>query len=170
MAFCGKCGSVIIEGNPFCQSCGAVQNVPPQSGVSVALAAAAPAREKKFFEDQRVLVTNARCVMEGKTFAMNGITSVAAYTQVPSRKGPIILIVLGLIGLLGSLSSRDAAVGIIVSVLAIGLGILWYKNIKDIYHVVIHSASGEARPIHDYNSQYIGNIVQALNDAIVHRG
>ena len=170
MAFCGKCGSATVEGHPFCQGCGAALNVRANSGTPTAAAAAAPVREKKFFEDQRVLITNARCVMEGKTFAMNGITSVAAYTEIPSRKGPIILIILGVIGLFGSLSSRDAAAGVIGSVLAIGLGILWYKTIKDIYHVIIHSASGEARPIHDYNSQYIVDIVQALNEAIIHRG
>lgn len=170
MAFCGKCGTATIEGNPFCQGCGAALNELPARTGQVKSAAAAPAREKKFFEDQRVLVTNARCVMEGKTFAMNGITSVAAYTEVRSRKGPIIMIIFGVIALLGSFSSRDATVGVIGSVLVIGLGALWYKNIRDIYHVVIHSASGEARPIHDYNPQYIGSIVQALNDAIVHRG
>src|SRR5262249_23571837 len=143
MAFCGKCGSAMVDGNPFCHSCGAALNAQQNPATPANPAAAAPAREKKFFEDQRVLVTNARCVMEGKTFAMNGITSVAAYTQVPSRKGPIILIIIGVIGLLGSLSSRDATAGIVGSVLAIALGILWYKSIKDIYHVVIHSASGE---------------------------
>jgi uncharacterized protein DUF6232 len=169
MAFCGKCGTAAVEGNLFCNSCGASLTAQPSSTTGTS-GAIAPAAEKKFLEDRRVLVTNARCVMEGKTFAMSGITSVAAYTESPSRGGPVIIILIGIVVALVSLSSRELLGGIFIGIVLIGIGVLWYKSIKDIYHVVIHSASGEARPIHDFNSQYINGIVQALNDAIIYRG
>jgi hypothetical protein len=171
MAFCGKCGTAMVDGNSFCHSCGASSSTQPSSAVRTPGAAAtAPALEKKFFEDQHVLVTNARCIIRGKTFAMSGITSVASYTEIRPRTGPIIMIIIGVLVVLGSLSSRDAIGGLFIGAVIIGLGVLWYKSIKNIYHVLIHSASGEARPLNDYNAQYINGIVQALNDAIVHRG
>jgi hypothetical protein len=170
MAFCGKCGTASVDGNSFCHNCGAALTIQPNSGASVkSVVAAAPAAERKFFEDRQVLVTNARCVISGKTFAMAGITSVGSYAEIPSRKGPIIVIIVGVIIGLLNLSSRNAIGALLIGAILLVIGVLWYKGIKNIYHVVIHSASGEVRPLRDYNPQYIHGIVQAVNDAIVYR-
>jgi hypothetical protein len=48
-------------------------------------------------------------------------------------------------------------------------GIAWFKSKKDIYHVVVHSASGESRLIHSIDQSYITQIIAGLNEAIVYR-
>jgi predicted RNA-binding Zn-ribbon protein involved in translation (DUF1610 family) len=57
--------------------------------------------EKVFFEYEGVRVTNTRFVVDGQTFAMNNVTSVKPFEKRPSRVGPVILIVLGVLSALG---------------------------------------------------------------------
>jgi len=134
-----------------------------------AAAAAKPARiETKFFEQGEVLVTNARLVKGGQTFAMAGVTSVRTAVEAPSKKGPAILIVIGIIFFLAGLAS---SVGVVIfGLILVAAGIWWLTTIKNIYHVILVSASGENKAISDNNQEYVGGIVTAINEALIHRG
>ena len=50
------------------------------------------------------------------------------------------------------------------------IGGLWYYSIKDEYSVRISSNSGEANGFRSKDKDYIQKIVNALNDAMIHRG
>jgi len=63
------------------------------------------ASERSFLSESEVTVTQARLVVAGQTYAMNGITSVASFKISPSRKLPIVLIAMGVMGLLSGDSS-----------------------------------------------------------------
>ena len=168
MAFCGQCGSAITEGHSFCGACGTRVGAAQSIASPRTAAAAAPAPERTFYQDTTVIVTNSRCIVAGQTYAMSGITSVRPFTEVPSKAGPVILTIIGALFLMGGLS-QQAAFGIVVGILMIVAGIAWFKSKKDIYHVVVHSASGESRLIHSTDQKYITNIIAALNEAIVYR-
>jgi|HubBroStandDraft_6_1064221.scaffolds.fasta_scaffold23464_3 hypothetical protein len=167
MAFCSSCGANIPSGSGFCNSCG--QSVTPQATTTSA-AAAQPARiaEQAFFKSDDVLVTNTRLVKGNETFAMSGVTSVRAHTEVPSKKGPIIVMVVGVLVLLGSL--RASLGGALVGVALIGLGIWWFRSIKNIHYVRLVTASGERDAIGNVDGEYIAKIVAAISQAIIHRG
>lgn len=169
MAFCSSCGTNIPLGGAFCNNCGQPVTAPSPAAISVA-AAAQPARsaERKFFEDRNVCVTNTRFLRGNETFAMSGITSVKAFTEVPSKTGPLVVIGIGALVFLAMVSSSLG--GALVGAVLIGLGILWLRSIKDIHHVRLVTTSGETDALSSLNAEYIGSVVGAINEAIVHRG
>jgi hypothetical protein len=98
---------------------------------------------------------------------MSGVTSVSSFTEVPSKKGPIILIAVGVLAVLSFKSS--AAVGLI-GIILLALGIWWFRSIKNLFHVRLVTASGERDALSSRDGQYVGEIVGAVSQAIVHRG
>lgn len=119
--------------------------------------------ETIFFQDNGVTVTNSRFVTTGQTHALAGITSVRRYVQTPNRTWPILLIIFGLIGF----NIQDFKV--IAPILLIA-GIAWLFLQKATHSVMISTAAGEVKALSDKNSNRITQIVDALNNAIIHRG
>jgi hypothetical protein len=120
--------------------------------------------EKTFLSEGGVTVTNARFIVPAQTYAMSGVTSVESFEETPSRKGPIILIAIGLLAMFGG---KDT---IVVALLFLAGGIAWWFLAKAKYHVVLSSASGKATALSSSDRDWIARVVGALNDAIVHRG
>ncbi len=120
--------------------------------------------EQVFFDEMGVSVTSARMMYEGQTYAMSGVTSVKSYEKQPSRKGPIILILIGLLALAGGKE------GIIIALLCLAGGIFWWVKQKSEYSVLLTSASGEMKAYTSTDGNIVQKIVNAVNDAIVHRG
>ncbi len=120
--------------------------------------------ERSFLEEGGVTITNSRFIVAGQTFAMSGVTSVKGVTHTPSRKGPIILIA---IGVLAFLAGKEALVGGLVFIAA---AVAWWMFQKPKYVVVLHSASGEAEALTSQDGSFISKVVGALNEAIVARG
>lgn len=167
MPFCSSCGANLTSGSVFCNKCG--QGVTSQA-TTASGAAVQPAKagEHKFFEDGDVLVTNTRFVRGNETFAMSGITSVKSFTEVPSKKGPIVVIVIGALVFLALMQSNIG--GALVGAVLVALGIWWLRRIKDIHHVRLVTASSERDAMGSTDGAYINNVVTAINQAIVHRG
>ena len=117
--------------------------------------------EKVFFESGDVKVTSARFITYGKTQALSGITSVSSHYVKPNRMWPIILGVVGAICL---------AFNWIVAILFIALAAYWWISQKTIYFVRLESASGTADALSSKDRDFIFKVVDALNDAIIHRG
>lgn len=119
--------------------------------------------ETTFYKDLNVTVTQSRYVTQSKTYAMRNISSVHVFEIIKSKKLPAIMISLGLILLL---SGDTRIIGIIVAV----IGALILFMIKNEYAVRISTNSGEANSIVSKDKIYIQKIVNALNQAIIHRG
>ncbi|MFN1218414.1 DUF6232 family protein [Chryseobacterium kwangjuense] len=119
--------------------------------------------ETTFYKDLNVTVTQSRYVTQSKTYAMRNISSVHVFEIIKSKKLPAVLIIIGLL----LLFSEDARiVGIILAV----IGALILFLIKNEYAVRISTNSGEANSIISKDKIYIQKIVNALNQAIIHRG
>ncbi|MDH6251524.1 hypothetical protein M2347_001251 [Chryseobacterium sp. H1D6B] len=119
--------------------------------------------EVTFYKDSFVRVTQSRYVTQSKTYAMRNISSVHIFEIIKSRAKAVFLMIFGLFFLL----SKDIFwVGLII----IALGIWWLTSIKNEYTVRISTNAGEADSIVSTNRDYIQKIVNALNDAIIHRG
>jgi hypothetical protein len=117
--------------------------------------------EKTFFENGDVKVTNSRFVTGGQTYAMSNVTSVKTFIQKPSRVFGVLLLIVGLIMLLNSLMF-----GFVLVALA---SVILYMQ-KSIYHVMLSTSGGETSALKTNEREYIEKVVNALNDAIVHRG
>lgn len=119
--------------------------------------------ETTFYQDVSVTVTQSRYVTQSKTYAMRNISSVHIFEIEKSRVMPILMIILGI----PFLFSRNVFwIGLILII----LGILLLFFIKNEYAVRISTNAGEANSIVSKNREYIQTIVNALNDAIIHRG
>jgi hypothetical protein len=172
MAFCAGCGTAVEIGASFCPNCGKGTNVNATSGAQAAAARPAPMPERVFYDAGGVKVTTTRFMVPNQTYAMSGITSVTSIVELPSRKGPIIMILIGVLGVImfGTFSSQQQpAVSLVFAAALIAIGVWLWTREKSTYHIVLKSASGEQRPISDKNHQFIDDVVQALNEAIVHK-
>lgn len=119
--------------------------------------------ETTFYQDSSVLVTQSRYITESKTYAMRNISSVHIFEIEKNRVGPVIIILFGI----PFLFSIDVFwIGLILIV----LGAFVLYSIKNEYTVRISTNAGEADSIISKNREYIQKIVNALNDAIIHRG
>jgi hypothetical protein len=121
--------------------------------------------ERVFFEHGPVRVTNARFIVDTRTYAMNGVTSVNSSITAPTRGLPLGLMIVGALMLLGG------GVGVkVLGAALIGVGIWVWSQQKSTHAVFLSSASGEVQALADTDEQYINGVVHALNEALVHRG
>ena len=120
--------------------------------------------EQTFLNENGVTVTNSRFLVPGQTYAMSGVTSVKSVRHNPSRKGPIICIVIGLLCLAGGKTTIAGAI------LFLAIGVTWWILVKPKFSVLLHSASGEAEALTSKDEAFITRTVAALNEAIVVRG
>ncbi len=117
--------------------------------------------EQIFFEYDDVKVTSSRFISGGQTYAMSNITSVKPYEKKPSRFMGIVVLLVGLVMAMNSLSF-----GIVV-----GIGAAAYLYFqKTIYHVLLSTSAGETKALVTYQRDYLDKVIAALNDAIVARG
>ena len=121
--------------------------------------------EMEFYRHGDVSVTNARFIVGSSTYAMNGVTSVKRGQTSPSKVAPVVL---GLISLVGIFSAHDG--GKIVAVLFLLLAIFWFKRISPEYIVSLNSSSGESQALRSKDKHYIDEVINALNQSIIHRG
>ncbi len=119
--------------------------------------------EVTFYRDETVLVTQSRYVTSSKTYAMRNISSVHTFEIVKSKTLPGILI---LIGFLMLFSEEMRIVGGVI----LFLGVLILLLMKNDYAVRISTNSGEANSIVSSDREYVEKVVNALNEAIIHRG
>lgn len=124
------------------------------------------ANEQVFLNDRGVSVTNSRMIHEGQTYAMSGITSVKSFEKKPSRILPIILIIFGLMGM----GAGKEAAALIIGLLFIAGGIAAWILMKPDYSVLLKSSSGEAKAYTSKDKDFVLRIIDAVNEAIVHRG
>jgi hypothetical protein len=121
-------------------------------------------QEKVFHSDSNVTVTQSRFMASGRTYTMRNISSVTVFKVEKSKKLPIALLIVGcLIALAGGSAS---VLGIAMAI----AGIIWLFMIKNDYAVRISTNAGESNSLTSANRDYVQKIVNALNEAIIHRG
>lgn len=119
-------------------------------------------QEQTFFSSGNVTVTNSRLIVDGQTYAMSNITSVAAASEKPSRVWPIVL---GLFALF----MAPAQVWVVVIGLAAVAVWLWVSQ-KPKYWVSLSTSGGDKKAVWSHDRDWIQSVVQAVNNAIVSRG
>lgn len=118
-----------------------------------------------YFDQGGVSVSNARFIVSGQTYAMSAVTSVKQAINEPSRAGPILF---GIVGLLICFIGNITA--IVIGLLMIAVAIAWGSQQKPEYIVVLSTSSGESQALKSNNKSYVESVVGALNQSIIHRG
>lgn len=121
------------------------------------------AQEKVFYQDKNVTVTQSRFIANGKTFAMRNISSVTNYRIEAGKGFAYFMIFIGFLFLFADSFRVFGGIMIVIGILVIVIQ-------KDTYAVRISSNSGEANALESPDEPYIQKIVDAVNQAMVHRG
>jgi len=122
--------------------------------------------ETEFYRKDHVTITNARFIVGSTTYAMNGVTSVKRGQTDPSKAGPVILAIIGIIMVFAAATLMFKAIGVALVIAAIA----WFKSIKPEYRVFLNSSSGESQALSSTNKAYIDDVITSLNNAIISRG
>lgn len=117
--------------------------------------------EKVFFKQGSVKVTSARFINGGQTYAMSNVTSVKTFEQKPQRTGGVVAAIIGLVML---------AAAPLIGAAIIGFAIYYLYQQKATYHVMLSTSAGESSALTTDHREYLEDVVEALNLAIVHRG
>lgn len=123
--------------------------------------------EQTFLNEGGITVTNSRFIANGQTYAMSGITSVKSFKHPTSIKGPIILFAIGFLIFIGG---QGSAGSILTGLLFFASAIAWLVLNKPLFSVMLSSASGETEAYSSKNENFILNVVNAINEAIIARG
>lgn len=117
--------------------------------------------EEVVYEDGNFKITSARIVTPSQTIALSGIFSVSMAKESPSYTGPIVLILIGI---------AVCFANFIIGIVLIALGVFWWTRKKSVYYLVLDTAAGKVNSFSSYDMQYIIDLEQAVNDAIIARG
>ena len=123
--------------------------------------------EKVFLQEGNIIVTSARFIVPSQTYAMSGITSVKLAEKTPSKAVPLILIFIGLLVFIGNGLKGE---GIIAGLISAVPGVIWLMKLKSSHIVALTVSSGEVKALESKDRAFIVNVVNALNEAIIHRG
>ena len=118
--------------------------------------------ERVFLEERGVVVTGARFVLPGRTYAIANVTSVAHVEREPHRTAGIAMF---LVGLLLSVTSVR-----VVGVLLAAIGAVWALGAKGKYEIRLSGADGETSAFRSPDRALVRRIAAALNEAIAFRG
>ncbi|RAU32565.1 DUF6232 family protein [Enterobacter sp. ECC-175] len=122
--------------------------------------------ETEFYRNGNVSITNARFIVDSTTYAMNGVTSVKRGQTDPSKVGPVVMALIGFVMVFLVTGFLAKAIGVVMVIAAIA----WFKAIKPEYIVYLNSSSGESQALSSTDKQYIDDVINSLNNAIIHRG
>jgi hypothetical protein len=121
--------------------------------------------EQTFLNEGGMQVTNARFIAKGRTYPVNGITSVSLYEIKPRRGAVVACVVISLIAFF-----QSSNFGVMAGLLFLAFAIVgWFAN-PPTYSVRLMTASGESDAFTAKDRDQVQRIVQALNEAIVARG
>jgi hypothetical protein len=131
--------------------------------------------ERIFLQHGGVLVTNARFVVEKKTYAMSSVSSVKVHkTNVgASNTSPAFFTIGAAIWLLTHLITSTAEIaGYALPVLLLIGSIYWYRSIKPKleFRIVLTTTAGEQPALVSNDENEVITVEKALIEAIIHRG
>lgn len=124
--------------------------------------------EITYYSDEGVRITSNRAIFFNTTYAMSNISSVTTAKKAPSRMAPILMIIVSIIltivGFYG-----DILPLVIVGLILVVVGVLWFYFSSSVYHLLIRSAAGEVSVISSKDQKYIAQIANAINEAFIDR-
>ena len=125
--------------------------------------------EHVYFQSPEATITDARAVILGKTYALRNVTSVLMVKREPSNTFAGFLIIIGLVIAGFSFTGDEPMICMFAGTGIILLGALITKLTKPRYIVRLGSASGESDALILASEETVQQIVDAINEAIVHR-
>jgi len=121
-------------------------------------------KEQTFFEEGYVKVTRSRIVVANQTYPVANITSIRTDIDLPSRKGPVLLGIVGTILMLASFNGSLSAFVIGASLLALAAYIC--RQAKPTYTIFFGTARGDRRALQSEDGEYVFRVAEAIDEAL----
>lgn len=143
--------------------------------------------EDVYFDERGVLVTNARFVAAGRTFAMRHVTSTRFVVIPPNKRLALrwlyfgghvaiggLLLIWGIFGTF-TIGDRLAMLAVALALLGGGLGfsVRAYKmslKLRPLYVVVVSTSGGEVQALRDNDERFVRRVIEAINRVLIARG
>lgn len=154
---CIGCGATVPPNKNSCPMCTAPFESDDSADKSTRQA------ETVFYNLAGIVVTSARLVTPGQTFAMGNVTSVRSESDKQSRSIPLVVAVVAFV--LGGMIYP-----VIGPIAAIAAGYYFWNYHKPDHRIVVVSAAGESPAITSKDIETIHIIHQAISSAIISRG
>lgn len=127
--------------------------------------------EETILQEGGVTVTTARVIIGGTTYSLRNITSVKTTFTPPNTGCAVGLMIIGGLITVAGIASFQADIGqglmgLACSGVFIAAGFFWFKSLKNDYHVVFASSSGEAQALTSKDRAFVDRVVASINDAI----
>jgi DNA-directed RNA polymerase subunit RPC12/RpoP len=131
-----------------------------------------------FFDRGGVLVTRSRFVVGSQFFAVANISSARVIYIPPDRTAPCLAILGALVlfvvgGGFASVEEGSKALGYVLLSGAFGaltLAIVWLTRLRASYGLLVTAAGGERSAITHHDNFFLGEVLSALNAAIIAQG
>lgn len=129
--------------------------------------------EKTYFDKNGVLVTNARFISDGKTYAMNTVSSVEVRRQPPEMLGCCVM--LAFCGLLLFASAALARGMAVVGCIACGLsmmafGVVGITKQKVRFVLLLTTSAQEVSVLRSTSKSFVYEVKDAVEESIINRG
>lgn len=126
--------------------------------------------EQVFFSGNGVQVTSARFVVNQQTYPMRNIAAVKPMHKDPSQFWWYIGLLVGLLFVAGSFGSPISWGGVIFGAAIFGFCIMAIRAGKTVHAIVITTSGSDIAAIQSTDQAHVRAVLDALNQAIVHRG
>ncbi len=121
--------------------------------------------ETTYLKNDEVTITNSRIIVPNQTYAISGITSVKFAEQKPNRLLPIALMIGGFFL---AKSSPNASIWHFLVIES--PFVIWLLLQKTTYCVKLSSSSGESKALVSRKKDFVQQVIDAINKAIIDRG
>lgn len=129
------------------------------------------ADERTFLNEGGVYVSNARVVINGTTYATANITSVRQTLTPPNTGCATLIIAFAILMLLGGLVvGKDGAGFVVIGVIGLALGIVLYRSLKPVHHVMLATSAAERQGFSSRDLLLVQRVTAAVAEAITFRG
>lgn len=118
--------------------------------------------ETTFLNEKKIMVTNARVVIDNQTYPMSAVNSVKLTVKKPDITTPVALAV---VGVASFWLFREWWYSLVLIAIAAG----WWFCLRNSYTVALDLLSGRQDIYTSHDKAFVTKVVQALNDAIIHR-
>jgi hypothetical protein len=164
--FCTQCGKGIASDGMFCNWCGKPKPAMAHSSEMAAAAAPSPIRESELYNCEGVIVTTARFIVYAQTFAVRGITSVAAVPERPGQAGPWALGIIAMLGLIfGAVAEAPIAMALALLFLLAAIAVAAQRK-SSAWLIVLNTAGGEVKAFRSESGEQVRQIADAINRAM----
>ncbi len=121
--------------------------------------------EQVFLEEGYVTVTRSRIVIANRTYPVANITAIRTDIDLPSRTGPIVAGIIGVILLVAGING--SIVAFLLGVAFIVVAVVVWRQAKPKYKIVFGTAGGEQSVSESEDGEHVFRVADAIDEALI---